>query len=520
MAGTVPHGPPVGKQNCVSVPKTAPYAGSHPRYTPVMASGDHGVEIDYERPNDHYLSDRTLQRTAGPWLLWGLGVGYVISGDFFGWNFGLAAGGFWGMAVAVAVMATLYLCLIVSLAEMATAMPVAGGPYAFARRALGPLGGYITGLAVTIEYVVAPAVIATGIAGYVAGMFQAPPPWLAPTLPVACYALFVGLNLLGSQVSLRTLLGVTGVSVAVLLVWAAAMAPHVKLSNLEGSIPAPSAAVAALPAAGWFFLAIEGVPLAAEEARDPARDLPRGMIAAMVSLLVFAGLALIIGVGVTGSDALSSSDNPLPTAVERAVGRTWVYWSTTVVGLAGLVASFFSIVFAYSRQIFALSRAGYLPRWLSRTNRFHAPHWALIVPAGLGYLLIRAVDEANTSDVAAGDLLIQMAVFAALVSYVMMMVSHLVLRRREPDLARPYRTPLHPVPPIVALVLSGVALTSTLFYADGPVFAVAGTAIAIGLGVAYFWAHSRHHLVASAPEEEFAVVRAAQAELDHPGGPD
>lgn len=422
------------------------------------------------------------------------------------------------MAVGVALMATLYTCMILSIAEMATAMPVAGGPYAFARRALGPFGGYVTGLAVTIEYVVAPAVIATGIGGYVAGMFVHPPPWLAGGLPVVCYAVFVGLNLLGSTVSLRLLLGVTGISVLVLLAWAVAMVPHVDPANLAWTAPSPSAAVAALPAAGWFFLAIEGVPLAAEEARDPARDLPRGMIAAMLSLVVFAALALCIGVGVGGTAMLATSDNPLPSVVEAAVGRTGIYWSTTVVGLAGLIASFFSIVFAYSRQIFALSRAGYFPRWLSRTNRHHAPHWALIVPAILGYGLIRLVDALNPGTIAAGDLLIQVAVFAALISYVMMMVSHLVLRRREPDLVRPYRTPLYPLPPILALVLSVVALSSTLFYADAPVFAVGGTAVLLLVGVTYFWIHSRHHLVAGAPEEEFALVRAAEAELDGPPG--
>ena len=116
-----------------------------------------------EEVSGEYFESRQLQKTAGALLLWGLGVGYVISGDFFGWNFGLNAGGFGGLLVATAIMATLYVTMIFSIAEMATMMPVAGGPYAFARRAMGPWGGYLTGLAVTIEYVVAPAVIATGI---------------------------------------------------------------------------------------------------------------------------------------------------------------------------------------------------------------------------------------------------------------------------------------------------------------------------------------------------------------------
>ncbi|MCA9709327.1 MAG: amino acid permease, partial [Myxococcales bacterium] len=193
--------------------------------------------VEYEDVDAAYLEQRSLQRTAGPVLLWGLGVGYVISGDYFGWNYGLNAGGFGGLLVATALMATLYVTMIFSIAELATAMPVAGGPYAFARRALGPWGGYVTGLAVTIEYVVAPAVIATGIGGYVAGMFPAAPPWVETWVPVVAYAIFVGVSLWGSRVSLALLLGITVVSVGVLLVWAAAVLPHVQWSRLLDMAP-------------------------------------------------------------------------------------------------------------------------------------------------------------------------------------------------------------------------------------------------------------------------------------------
>ncbi|MEX1366653.1 MAG: ethanolamine permease [Nannocystaceae bacterium] len=480
--------------------------------------------VEYQDVDAQYLQDRSLQRTAGPILLWGLGVGYVISGDYFGWNYGLNAGGFGGLLIATAIMATLYVTMIFSIAELATAMPVAGGPYAFARRALGPWGGYVTGLAVTIEYVVAPAVIATGIGGYVAGMFPAAPGWVEVWVPVLAYALFVGISLMGSRVSLRLLLVITAISVAVLLLWAVALLPHLQWSRVLDMVPEPGGSrwlpkgglgvLAALPAAGWFYLAIEGVPLAAEETRDPARDLPRGMIAAMLSLVALSALALVLGPAAAGSAELAQSANPLPAAIEAVAGRGAVYWVTTVVGLAGLVASFFGIIFAYSRQIFALSRAGYFPRWLSQTNRNRAPHWALIVPAVVGYATIRVVDALNDGQVATGDLLMQMAVFAALISYVAMMVSHLVLRRRQPHLPRPYRTPGYPLTPVVALVLSLLAMSSSLFYGEGAIAVVLGTAVMMGVGLLYFGLYSRHRLVAEAPEEEASLVRAAEAELE------
>ncbi|MBC7973774.1 MAG: amino acid permease, partial [Myxococcales bacterium] len=247
-----------------------------------------------------------LQRTAGPWLLWALGVGYVISGDYFGWNFGLREGGLGGMAIATAIMAVMYGCLIFTIAELATAMPVAGGPFAFARRAFGRYPGFVVGLAVALEYTIAPAVIAAGIAGYVGGLLDDPHPTLVRALPVVAYVVCVAINLAGSHVSLRALLVVTLAAVLALVVWAIAIVVHAPTGALAvampsvASMPEPSAIAAALPAAGWFFLAIEGVPMAAEEARDPSRDLPRGMIAAMLTLTGFAALILWLAPAAAG----------------------------------------------------------------------------------------------------------------------------------------------------------------------------------------------------------------------------
>jgi ethanolamine permease len=123
-----------------------------------------------------------------------------------------------------------------------------------------------------------------------------------------------------------------------------------------------------------------------------------------------------------------------------------------IAGLTGLVASFFSIIFAYSRQTFALSRAGYLPRLLSVTSGRRTPWMALIVPGVIGFLL------ALTGD---GATLINIAVFGATISYALMMLSHIVLRRREPDLDRPYRTPGGVATSGVALVLAVLAVIAT-----------------------------------------------------------
>jgi ethanolamine permease len=471
--------------------------------------------VDYERTGAEYLEKRQLKKGAAGWvLLAGLGVAYVISGDFAGWNFGLAEGGWGGLLVATVLMATMYTCMVFGLAEMATAMPVAGAGYGFARRALGPLGGFATGTAILIEYAIAPAAIAVFIGGYVEalGLFGLTSGW---PIYLACFAIFVGIHLWGVGEALKVMFVITGIAVVALIAFVVGMLPKVDLAKLFDIAPTDAAGastflpfgiagvLAALVYAIWFFLAVEGVPLAAEEAREPTRDMPRGIIGAMAALLVFAALILTTAPGGAGASVLQDSDNPLPLAVRTAFGGdNWLAQFINYVGLAGLVASFFSIIYAYSRMLFALSRAGYLPRALSVTGRRKTPYLALIVPAVIGFLLASITQN--------GALLINIAVFGATVSYVLMNVSHIVLRIREPDLPRPYRTPGGVVTTGIALVLAAAAVVAT-FVVD--VLAAAITAGIFVIALAYFWFYSRHHLVAGAPEEEFAAIARAEAEL-------
>ena len=126
------------------------------------------IQTDSADGSDSYLAKRTLKKgTAGWVLLAGLGVSYVISGDYSGWNFGLEQGGFGGLLIAAVFIAGMYLAIVLGMAEMSSALPAAGGGYTFARRALGPWGGFATGTAILIEYAIAPAAIATFIGAYV-----------------------------------------------------------------------------------------------------------------------------------------------------------------------------------------------------------------------------------------------------------------------------------------------------------------------------------------------------------------
>lgn len=475
-----------------------------------MATKSH---IEYAQVENDYLKHRQLKRGAAGWiLLAGLGVAYVISGDFSGWNLGLAEGGWGGLLIAFILMGIMYLFMVLGLAELSSALPATGAGYGFARRALGPLGGFATGVAVLIEYAVAPAAIATFIGGYIEslGLFGLTNSW---PVYLVTYVVFIGIHLWGVGEALKVMFGITAIAVVALIITVIGLAPHFEANNLfdivpDGSVGSSaflpfgfSGAIAALVYGIWFFLAVEGVPLAAEESSNPKRDMPRGIITAMITLLIFGASMLFLVPGTAGSSAMSTSNSPLPEAL-RAVGNPLLADIVNYAGLAGLIASFFSIVFAYSRQLFALSRAGYLPRFLSVTSKRHTPYLALVVPGTIGFILAAVLGD--------GALLINIAVFGATLSYVLLNVSHIVLRVKEPDLERSYRTPGGIVTTGIALVLAVIALMAT-FVVD--VTAATITAAVFLLAIAYFWFYSRHRLVANAPEEEFALIEASEKEL-------
>lgn len=477
---------------------------------PRTGTAAHHDGADFHAESRAYLEKRSLRKGSAGWiLLAGLGVSYVISGDYAGWNNGLAEGGFGGLLVASVIIAAMYFAMVLGMAELSSALPAAGGGYTFARRALGPWGGFATGTAILIEYSIAPAAIATFIGGYVESLnlFGITDGWW---IYLAVYAVFIGIHLTGAGEALKAMFVITAIALVGLVVFAVSAVGLYDTANLTDIAVDETAAGAssflpfglfgiwaAVPFAIWFFLAVEGVPLAAEEATEPEKNVPKGIIVSMLVLLVTGATVLFLATGALGAEALSTSGNPLV----EALGDSGAAKVVNYIGLAGLIASFFSIMYAYSRQTFALSRAGYLPTSLSLTNKRKAPVLALIVPGVIGFAL---------SLTGEGAMLLNMAVFGAAVSYVLMMVSHIVLRRREPNMPRPYRTPGGVVTTSFALVVAAAAVVAT-FLVD-PIAAL-WTLGAFAAFMAYFGLYSRHRLVANSPDEEFAALAEAEAEL-------
>ena len=404
-----------------------------------------------------------LKKTLGPIMLWGLGVGYVISGMYFGWNLGLEKGGTLGLAVATLFIIIMYLTFTFSYTELACSIPKAGGAFDYALKALGKNWGFLGGMAQNIEFIFAPPAIAFAIGAYL-NIFLPTIPIMA--IAIFAYFVFTAINIYGVQAAASFELIVTIIAIIGLLIFAGTTLPHFEWQNFnKNALPNGwTGAFAALPFAIWFFLAIEGVANVAEETINPQRNVLIGFGSAIVTLIVLCIITFASSVGLGGWEVIvfpdvgaDPSDSPLPLAMAVAVGQSHVlYKLVAFIGLFGLIASFHGIILAAGRASFEFGRVGYAPGILGKVNsRFRTPANALLINMGIGII---ALLTGKTGDI------ITIACFGALSLYIISMISLLVLRKKEPELERPFRVPFYPLTPIIALVIASVSFVAITIY--------------------------------------------------------
>ncbi|WP_431111880.1 ethanolamine permease [Variovorax paradoxus] len=413
-----------------------------------------------------------LKKVLGPIQLWGIAVGLVISGEYFGWSYGWNTAGTLGFLVATVLVATMYTTFIFSFTELSTAIPHAGGPFAYARRAFGPTGGFVAGFATLVEFVFAPPAIALAIGAYLNVQFPGVnPKWFA----LGAYVIFIALNWIGVGIAAAFELFVTVLAIFELLVFMGVVTPGWSMANfvangwaggnvLNGA--AISGIFASIPFAIWFFLAIEGAAMAAEEARDPHRTIPIAYTTGIVTLVVLAFGVMIFAGGVGDWRKLANINDPLPQAMKAVVGDNsgWLHMLVWI-GLFGLIASFHGIIMGYSRQIFALARAGYLPRYFAGLSpRFDTPHRALLAGGVIGVVAIFSDEWVQFGGQTLTANIVTMAVLGAIVMYLISMAALFKLRKSEPDLLRTYRAPFYPVFPAIALGLGVVCLGAMVWF--------------------------------------------------------
>ncbi|MFI9612193.1 amino acid permease [Streptomyces sp. NPDC052023] len=481
--------------------------------------------LDTEEP------EHALRKSLSALDLTVFGVGVIIGTGIFVLT-GSVARNNAGPSVALSFVVAGVVCALAALcyAEFASTVPVAGSAYTFSYASLGELPAWIIGWDLVLEFALGTAVVAVGWSGYIASLLENAG-WQLPEalgtregadgfgfdiLAAALVLALTAILVVGMKLSARVTSVVVAIKVTVVLVVIVAGAFFVTGSNYEPFVPDPEpvAAGRSLDAPliqlmfGWApanfgvlgiftaasvvffaFIGFDIVATAAEETKNPQRDMPRGILG---SLFICTALYVAVSIVVTGMQHYSelSVDAPLADAF-KSVGQPWFAGFISFGAAVGLTTVCMILLLGQTRVFFAMSRDGLLPRFFSRVHpRFKTPHRPTIL---LGVLIAILAGFTPLQELAA------LVNIGTLFAFVIVAISVIILRRTRPDLPRSFRTPWVPVLPIVS-VLASLWLMLNL-----PAETWVRFAVWMVIGVVVYFLYGRSHSRLGRQEEATAA---------------
>ncbi|MFD7990227.1 amino acid permease [Streptomyces mexicanus] len=430
--------------------------------------------------------EHALRKSLSALDLTVFGVGVIIGTGIFVLT-GTAARNTAGPAVALSFVVAGVVCALAALcyAEFASAVPVAGSAYTFSYASLGEFPAWTIGWDLVLELALGTAVVAVGWSGYIHSLLDNAG-WHLPAylggrdaasgfgfdiLAAALVLALTAILVVGMKLSARVTSVVVAVKVAVVLIVIIAGAFFVKASNYQPFVPkeqpvtaggnlkapliqlifgwAPSnfGVMGIFTAASVVFFAFIGfdvVATAAEETRNPQRDVPRGILG---SLVICTALYVAVSIVVTGMQKYSalSVDAPLADAF-KSTGHPWFAGLISFGAAVGLTTVCMILLLGQSRVFFAMSRDGLLPRFFSHTHpRFRTPYRPTVL---LGAVIAVVAGFTSLSELA------ELVNIGTLFAFIVVAISVIILRRTRPDLHRSFRTPLVPLVPVLSVLAS------------------------------------------------------------------
>ncbi|MBC7852581.1 MAG: amino acid permease [Pirellulaceae bacterium] len=458
-----------------------------------------------------YVADHSLKRPLRVLDIWALGVGVVITGEYFGWNSALKDNGPVAVLIASLIVCVLYLTWVLALSELSVGMPFAGGPLAYGRRAVDGTLGFVMGWSMFLECQFATIATALATGGYIAFLLNPENPsstvqvWTA----LATIAIFFVLQAWGvKEQSLAMVIMTYGAILGLLIFWGLAATNfswhRVWTTPLMPEKKGWQAVLDAVPYCLWWLVMIETVALAAEEADKPHRTIPRGLVWGQLTLIVLVVLTWLFACGAMDHQEFAEVTYPLAKVVGGIpIGKySLAVYGFGIIAIFGMIASYHGMIYGTSRQLFALGRAGYLPAFLGEV---HATRRTPIISLLVCSLITAGFCIANLWFKDAVAVAVLVSTLTALIWYILAMGCLYVLRLREPGLFRDYRAPLYHMLPIAVVFLSAFAV---YVYAGIDVKVIPLTALLYGLGLCYYWFWAHGRIRTAAPEE----LTARQAE--------
>ncbi len=445
-----------------------------------------------------------LLRVLGPAHVWALGVGIVLVGEYMGWNFAVGKGGAFAALIACWFAGILYTCVAMIDSEVTSTVAVAGGQYTQAKHIIGPLMAFNVGLYLVFAYTMLEAgnaitagylisVVST-MTGSEAALDQRP-------FIVLVIVFLAWLNYRGVLATLTFNLVITAVAfVAILVIFFATagvfgggIMKHADLMSGAAALPYGWIGVLAAMHFGlWFYLGIKGTTQAAEEVRSPARALPFGTLAGIMTLLIAASLTWYVCAGLLPWEFLGGGVNgsvaPLFDAA-RLTGSQGLLWLLGIGTLFATLASANGCINDASRAWFAMGRDHYLPSWFGAVHPvYRTPYRAILflVPITLIFALGAPLDQVVTFSILSG-----------LLGYTFMPLNMILFRRKWPmgTIKRGYEHPFHPVPSVALLGLCAVTFFAVFLGYGTQLVAMIAFYIVVSLWF-HFWRYRFVHRAA------------------------
>ncbi len=399
-----------------------------------------------------------LLRVLGPAHVWALGVGIVLVGEYMGWNFAVGKGGAYAALMACWFAGILYTCVAMIDSEVTSTVAAAGGQYTQAKHIIGPLMAFNVGLYLVFAYTMLEAGNAITVGFLVdtvsamtghSGIDQRP-------FIILAIMFLAWLNYRGVLATLTFNLVITAFAFTAIILLFLSLKPWsgdslLAHADLMTDLPYGWLGVLAAMHFGlWFYLGIEGTTQAAEEVRSPARSLPFGTLAGIMTLLTAATLTWYICVGLMPWEYLGQSGVPLFDAARLSESNVLM----VILGFGTLFATLASAngcINDASRAWFAMGRDHYLPAWFGAVHpKYRTPYRAIIflVPIALIFALGAPLDQVITFSILSG-----------LLEYTFMPFNVILFRKKWPleSIKRGYEHPFHPLPAIMLLLLCSVA---------------------------------------------------------------
>lgn len=435
-----------------------------------------------------------LLRVLGPAHVWALGVGIVLVGEYMGWNFAVGKGGAYAALIACWFAGILYSCVAMIDSEVTSTVASAGGQYTQAKHIIGPLMAFNVGLYLVFAYTMLEAanaitagylfsVVAT-MTGHADALDQRP-------FIILVIMFLAWLNYRGVLATLTFNLVITAIAFCAIIILflstsgilGGGIMEHAALFEGHELPYGWIGVLAAMHFGLWYYLGIEGTTQAAEEVRSPARALPFGTLAGIMTLLIAATLTWFMCSGVLPweylGDGVNGSVAPLFDTA-RLSGSTALVWLLGFGTLFATLASANGCINDASRAWFAMGRDKYLPGWFGAVHpRYRTPYRSIVflVPIALIFALGAPLDQVITFSILSG-----------LLGYTFMPLNIILFRRKWPleTIKRGYEHPFHPIPAITLLTLCAVTFFAVFLGYGTQLVAMIGFYIVVSLWF-HFW---------------------------------